>query len=374
MPVALEYESGVSFSAKIVDQVRGKSVVIYMGKTTERVLHLEDSLAAMKIAAKEFIWLSDIEANPSYRRIAKHLNALGDREIEVVCAIGGGSAIDTAKACVAMDYLRAKESVNEESVKEAIMTEAYLANPSQITLLVAPTTAGTGSEVTKWATIWHPEGLEKYSVDAPWLYPEKAYLVAEFTATMPAMLTLSTGLDALSHACEAYWAKASNPMAKALAKSAVREIVAYLPRVLAEPAHALWREKMLTAATLSGMAFAQTRTTACHAISYPLTGLYHLPHGLACVITLPGVMAINMAADASIGELLTAMGFADTHALREWIKAIAHPIVVLELQGFGVRKEDLESLTAQCFATGRMSNNPVDLTKAQVYEILLEVL
>ena len=199
---------------------------------------------------------------------------------DVVFAIGGGSTIDLAKCCVGLNYLCAMERFSAEDVRQAIRTKVYLKHPVSIPIYALPTTAGTGSEMTQWATVWDGEGTAKYSIDAPYLCPKRAYIVPEYTISMPRRLTLSTGLDAFCQAIEAYWAKASNPMVKEISKAALRLLVQYLPLALSEPSKLLFSRKSLLRLLFSGLAFSNTRTTACHSISYPLTMLFWIEHGL----------------------------------------------------------------------------------------------
>ena len=233
-------------------------------------------------------------ANPTHLDVYNTLCLLDDNPPDTVLAIGGGSTIDLAKCCVGLHYLCTKKTFSPEELKRVIQTKEYLNYPAKIPIFAVPTTAGTGSEVTRWATVWDAEGEAKYSIEAPYLCPERAYIVPEYTLSMPKRLTLSTGLDALCQAIEAYWAKTSNPMVKEIGKAAISLLIKYLPQALLEPSNLVYRGKVCLGSLFSGLAFSNTRTTACHSISYPLTMKFGIEHGLACALTLTKVMEINL--------------------------------------------------------------------------------
>jgi alcohol dehydrogenase class IV len=191
---------------------------------------------------------------------------------------------------------------------------------------------------------------------------------------MPQRLTLATGLDALCHAVEAYWAKSSNLMAQELAKTAIRLIVKYLPKVLAEGAHLSYRKKMCLGSLFAGLAFAQTHTTACHSISYPLTMTFGIEHGLACALTLARVMEMNLPLLEEKGDLLEALGVQSPAELQEWLDQTAAGIVRLRLGAFGIREKDLSDLVTLSFTQGRMDNNPVDVSPEDVQRMLRSLL
>ena len=172
--------------------------------------------------------------------------------------------------------------------------------------IAIPTTAGTSSEVTSWATIWDTARSMKMSVEAKWLAPSTAYIIPELTLRLTDRLTLTTGLDALSHAVESYWSKSSNVITREFSKNAISIIVEYLPRALKDPRNIEYRERLCLGALLSGMAFGNTKTTACHSISYPLTMRYGIEHGFAVIITLAEVMKRNEAKIVDFEGLLKA--------------------------------------------------------------------
>ena len=161
----------------------------------------------------------------------------------------------------------------------------------RLPLIAVPTTAGTGSEVTPWATLWDRSSAKgaKRSLHRADTWPEAALVDPMLTLSCPPALTLASGLDALSHAFEAIWNRGANPCSDALAVQAARGVLTTLPALLDAPDSLPLREAMSRAALLAGLAFAQTRTALAHALSYDLTLLRGTSHGLACSFSLPEV-------------------------------------------------------------------------------------
>ena len=220
-------------------------------------------------------------------------------DCEAVVAVGGGSAIDTAKALmVGTNSGRFDELI-------ALLSGGAPFTPSAVKALVAvPTTAGTGSEVTPWATIWDRASGRKHSLHLRETWPETAIIDPELMLTLPHAVTLQSGLDALSHALEAIWNVNANPISDTFAVGAARDVMATLPDLLADPADRTLRSKMASAALRAGMAFSNTRTALAHSISYEMTLRYGLPHGIACSFTLPMVLERAVGIDAGRDAVL----------------------------------------------------------------------
>jgi alcohol dehydrogenase class IV len=354
--------------------LKGKRVLLVMNSSQEERLGLKGWVDALRKAALTYSRLEGIASNPTVDDLLRNLHRVPQEAPDVIVAVGGGSSIDMAKALAALWHMKSQE-LSRSQVLSCIASKQYLAGETRIPICAVPTTAGTGSEVTKWATIWDTQGRAKLSVETPWLTPVRAYIVPEFTATMPPRLTLATGLDALCHSVEAYWAKASSPMVRELSKTAIRLIVEYLPGVLAEDSRGYAnREKMCLGSLFSGLAFSHTRTTACHSISYPLTMTYGIEHGLACALTLAGVLEINDPALEDPDGLYGALGVRNPGELQAWLDSVCDGIVELRLRWFGVEERDIPALTEGSFTLGRMDNNPIPLGQGDVSALLRRIL
>lgn len=373
IPANVFMETSEEFCESMLEELKGKSILLFMTHSSAKRLSLEAWISDLA-ADSSLIWINKIPSNPTYIDVYGALSTIKGKKPGVVIAIGGGSTIDMAKVCVGLSHLSEKKELQKSDVLECIKTKEYLDNPVNIPIFAVPTTAGTGSEVTRWATVWDLEGGAKYSVDAPYLYPERAYIIPEYTVFMPERLTLSTGLDALCQAVEAYWAKASNPMVKELSKAAIKLIVEYLPKVVGDTTNLYYRQKVFLGSLFSGLAFSNTRTTACHSISYPLTMKFGVEHGLACIISLPKVMEINFPAIDEVEELFKALGVKNTVELQKWLDEVTGDIVNLRLSSFGIEEKDIDELVSMSFTLGRMDNNPVAIGPEDVKQILKAIL
>ena len=213
-------------------------------------------------------------------------------DCEVLVALGGGSVIDTAKALMV-----GTQSAGFHELLAHLAGDTGFAPARVMPLVAVPTTAGTGSEVTPWATLWDRAAGRKHSLHLSQTWPEAAIVDPDLMLTLPNDVTLHSGLDALSHALEAIWNVNANPISDTFAVAAARSIIVTLPALLAGPQDRRLRAAMALAALQAGLAFSNTRTALAHSISYEMTLRFGLPHGLACSFTLPMVLARAVGAD-----------------------------------------------------------------------------
>jgi alcohol dehydrogenase len=230
---------------------------------------------------------AEVGPNPTIGSCTDAFEAIRDSAPEVIIALGGGSVIDTAKAVAAQ---LGGQSGSGWLAAHLRSSEPFPAPFDPPAIIAIPTTAGTGSEVTMWGTIWDEESREKRSISHERLYPEAALLQPSLTHSVPRETTVASALDALSHAMEAIWNRAANPVSGAVAVRAIRLIPRALRRVLDAPADADARGMLVEGSLLAGLAISNTRTALAHSISYPLTAELGLPHGVAASITLPEIL------------------------------------------------------------------------------------
>jgi phosphonate metabolism-associated iron-containing alcohol dehydrogenase len=280
-PVKLLFGTGSFESLGDVIQGRPYALVTY-GEAP--FVELRRRLAGLVGPAAAVV--DDVAPNPDFALLEKQAASLWQAATrpEVLVALGGGSVIDSAKVFAAAggDFKRVRRFLETGKGSETF---------EFLPLISVPTTAGTGSEVTSWATIWHESLGRKYSLSHPRLYPEAAVIDPELMMAKPWSLTLATGLDALSHALESLWNRNANPVSAEYAVSASALILKTLPRLRDDLTNISLRENMAKAALFAGLAFSNTKTAICHSISYPITLRYGIPHGIACSFTLPMVMA-----------------------------------------------------------------------------------
>ncbi|MGI2859651.1 phosphonoacetaldehyde reductase [Shewanella algae] len=239
--------------------------------------------------------LTDVEDNPSLanlQRLCRQLQALPAKPA-LLLALGGGSVIDACKVLCATggDFDRLRAMLNGT---EPVAPLPYIA---------IPTTSGTGSEVTCWATVWDPETQRKHSLAHPALYARSALLEPELTLSLPLNLSISTALDALSHALESLWNHNRNPLSSQYAVRAAQMILSQLPRLKLCSHELALRETLQLASLFAGLAFSNTKTSLAHNISYRVTLEKGVSHGQACSFTLPMIIRA-MSGDTQVQPLL----------------------------------------------------------------------
>lgn len=265
--------------------------------------------------------LDDIERAAGHHRASSPV---------AVLAIGGGSAIDAGKAIAAI--LDAQEAHPLHRVFREGASPTWSA---RVPLIAVPTTAGTGSEVTPFATVWDQRTRRKFSVAGDTVFPTACVLDPELTLSLGHEDTLYPALDTISHALESLWNRHATPVSEALALGALRIAADALPAALADGSNLQARAGMQQASMMSGQAISHTRTALAHSISYPLTLHHGVPHGLACSFTLPALLrrhAATLATDATrrdvfarIADMLAGLG------LHEHLRRFATPSQVLAL-------------------------------------------
>jgi phosphonate metabolism-associated iron-containing alcohol dehydrogenase len=218
---------------------------------------------------------------------------------DILVAVGGGSVLDTAKTLMV-----GTADGSFEALIGLLATGKAFA-PHRIKPLIAiPTTAGTGSEVTPWATIWDRGAGKKYSLHLRETWAEAALVDPVLTVSLPVGATLAAGLDALSHSLESIWNVNANPVSDTHAVTAARAVLATLPALVGDLDNLELRRRMSLAALQAGLAFSNTKTALAHSISYDMTLRHGLPHGIACSFTLPLVLARAVGADAGRDAVL----------------------------------------------------------------------
>ena len=238
----------------------------------------------------------------------------------VLIGLGGGTTLDLAKV------VRCRAQDGRPSHLTAALRDAASWPPLALApLWLVPTTAGTGSEVTRWATVWDTTGphAEKRSFDEPFGYADRAFVDPTLTPSCPPSVTRDCGLDAFAHALEAIWNRHANPVSDALALAAAERILHSLPALLKRPSDLSLRTEMSLAALQAGMAFSQTRTALAHALSYAVTLEQGIPHGHACALWLPTVWELAVGRNRRVDELLgRLLGGAGAGALAAWLREV----------------------------------------------------
>lgn len=300
----------------------------------------------------------DVAPNPDLADLVRQASWVAPAEPrpEVVIALGGGSVIDSAKVLAA--------AAGGFGAVEALLNgEKALAGWQPLPLIAVPTTAGTGSEVTCWATVWDREAATKRSLDHPALYPEAAVIDPELMRSMPHDLTIATGLDALSHALESLWNVNANPVTASHAVAAARSILDVLPALVAAPDDPDLRSQMAKASLAAGLAFSGTRTAIAHSISYPVTLRHGVQHGIACSFTLPMILDSLTEADGPTGKALRDIFGPDLRAGARWLAAFLDKLGIgLSPADYGIDAAEWHSILTEATAGPRGRNFIAQIT------------
>ena len=295
-----------------------------------------------------------IEPNPDVAYLAGMYERFWSRhaDCESVVAVGGGSAIDSAKALM----VGTASGKFDELI--ALLAEGRAFTPYRVKSLIAvPTTAGTGSEVTPWATIWDRAAGKKHSLHLPQTWPECAIVDPDLMLTLPQAVTIQSALDALSHALESIWNVNANPVSDTFALAAAREVMTVLPALVKSPRDGGLRSRMALAALKAGLAFSNTKTALAHSISYEMTLRFGIPHGIACSFTLPMVLERALGIDANRDAVLAAVFDHDLQGAPRRLAAFLQGVgVATDFGAYGVAQEESARMVSQAMGGVRGKN------------------
>ncbi len=330
---------------------------------------VESLLAASGLGSTSF---DRVVADPPESIVLEALDLAARSRVDGVIGLGGGSSMDTAKLVALM--ARSGESLED-------IYGVDQARGPRLPLILVPTTAGTGSEVTAVAIVTTGE-TTKMGVVSTQLYPDLALLDAELTLGLPPHITAMTGVDAMVHAVEAYTsARLKNPYSDMLAREALRLMAANIVTATHQGDNLEARQGMLLGACLAGQAFANAPVAAVHALAYPLGGHYHIPHGLSNSLVLPEVLRFNAdAAEALYADLAQVVlepgNLPDTTPGRcaalvdyfdELIEVLELPATLADVR---VPEGDLPMLAADAMLQQRLLvNNPRPVSEADALAI-----
>ena len=287
-PVKLVFGSLVR--RKITEECVGKSVLIICSSTAYDRYSKDPELSAL-FSFASVTFEHGFESNPSLTDIIKISNKYRDSALDLIVGLGGGSAMDVAKiASVSIPAIRKGMHI-DDLLKDSILFSRF----KEIDCIQVPTTAGTGSEVTPFTTVWDYESQQKKSLSHPVMYAKKAFIDPDFLSQVPLEVAISTGLDALNQAFESIWNVNANEFTRPLSRRAAVLALQGLPLISEASNDPELRAKLSLASLFAGLAISQTRTSICHSISYPLTLKYGIEHGMACSFSVLEVFKYNSA-------------------------------------------------------------------------------
>ncbi|HEX7621894.1 MAG TPA: iron-containing alcohol dehydrogenase [Anaerolineales bacterium] len=319
-----------------------------------------------------------VRGEPTAQSVMDALHAAREGACDIVIAIGGGSTLDSGKTVAVMlsnpgdlfDYL------------EIVGLRQKFEN-SSAPFIAIPTTAGTGSEVTRNAVIAIPEHRLKVSLRSPYLLPRYAVVDPELTYSLPPIITANTGLDALTQLIEPFVCNAPSPLTDAVCRDGIPRIARGLLPSYRNGKDAAAREEMSLASMFGGMALANAQLGAVHGLASPLGGLTSAPHGAICARLLPIVMEANLNAlskrlpdspalprYSEVARLLTGDASAAGEDGANWVWNICREMKIKPLTEFGLKSSDMLGLVVQARKASSMKGNPVVLTDGELTDIL----
>ncbi len=364
---------GTDATSILVDccrQLKGKRIFVVSGGHISKIPRFTEILEAFQTAEITYKTYISYHSEPTVEGVDLLADAIRNGHYDVVVAIGGGSIIDQAKAAAML-------AANDGSIREYLYGGNKEVVNSPMPLIAIPTTAGSGSEVTAAAVIEDENRQVKLSVTNRLMVPQTVIVDAKLHCEMPFFVTVSTGMDALTHAIEAYTSKRANPFSDMYARQAIKLIANNLPVVIQEPNNLEARTNMEIASMMAAIGFSNGGLGAVHGISQAIGGLLKIPHGLANALLLPHVMEMNIIGNPDkfeeIGKLLgsTCSG----------IEACNEAVVVIKkwLQSYGIQKglgelgltEDLvPRIVEETMSYRLLGCNPVPVTEDKIRNIL----
>jgi alcohol dehydrogenase class IV len=338
---------------------------------------LDQAIALLDGAKLRWAVFQDTVPDPTTDVIAIGVERLRAAPFDSLVAIGGGSPIDTAKA---MSVLHANGGAMRDYKVPNDIPKIGLP------IIAIPTTAGTGSEVTRFTVITDTETDEKMLIAGLACCPTAAIVDYELTLTMPLRLTADTGIDSLTHAIEAYVSKRANPYADGMAKNAMGLIAKNIRAACAAPDNRAAREAMMLGATTAGMAFSNASVALVHGMSRPIGAFFHVPHGLSNAMLLPEITAFSApAALDRYADCARAMGVAEegegsqaaVARLLDALRSLNDDLKVPSPKAYGIAKdrydELLPTMASQALASGSPANNPRVPSNDEIIELYQRV-
>lgn len=354
----------------VLKDMQAQKILVIYDQGVKAAGIMDKILADVKAAGVEYAEYSDVEPNPPESLVYQGYEVARNLDIDAILAVGGGSSIDFAKA-----------------------VNILLANPGPLSrynginlvknplkpLIAIPTTAGTGSELTDACIITDTVNKEKLTLLGKHIAPAVALIDADLTLSLPPAITASTGMDALTHAIEAYLSKWASPITDSVALCAAEMIAGSIEKAVHEGHDIAARENMITGSAIAALAFSKTDLGLAHAIAAPMGANCGTPHGVANAITLGLTLEYNLPACApKLKNIARAMGLkvdglsdADAAALAvKRVNEITRNVKIPTLKEVGVTEDKFEVIAEGALRNPAAATNPREVTKECVIEIL----
>jgi len=350
----------------------GRKALIVAGPNNIRLGNVEKLMVLLQKEGIAYCIYDGVASEPSDRMVEEGANIYRDEKCDFLIAIGGGSPMDTMKAI-------AVTAVSNKKIGSFMGVSIDFPLPKMAAI---PATAGTGSETTQFTVITDLEKNIKMLIKGPSLVPDLAILESILTMTAPASVTAATGMDALTHAVEAYISKKAQPLTDTFAISAVKRIFRYLPKSCLESRDAAAKEEMALAAFEAGVTINNSSVTLVHGMSRPIGALFHVPHGISNAMLLDACFSFVLeGACKRFADLGRAVDpglkkAADREAAESFLKGIRNLCKICRiptLEEYGISQKDfkqaINKMSEDALASGSPQNSRVTISKEDIVEI-----
>lgn len=360
----------------ILKQESAKKALVFTDKKVAGAGLLDKLLAVLERCSVDYRVFDELKPEPAYGDVEAVVEQMNREKGDIIIAIGGGSVMDAAKLCSLLKS-------SDYTVKD-LLGDPLLAS-KQLKTVMIPTTCGTGSEATCNAIVAIPEEQSKKGIVNAEMIPDYVILDAQMIAGLPASIVAATGVDALAHVVECYTSRKATPLSDTYAAAGAKLIFRNIEEAYKNPSDMEAKNNMLLGAFYGGVAITGSGTTAVHALSYPLGGKYHIPHGVSNAILFAHVMAFNKDAcaerlaqlcDEVYPEQAAKSGEEKADYMIERIAAIVkNTDIPVNLGAFCVKMEDLDFLVDAGSRQQRLLvNNMKELSLEDIRSIYLNVL
>lgn len=369
-PTSVRFGNGrIGELADIVRELGAKRPLVVTDDGLKTLFPVQRTLEVLKAGGLDLGFFHDVKPNPTGGNVRDGVAFLREGQHDLVVAIGGGSALDAAKAIALM----ATQSVPMWDLEDIGDNWKRVDTSRLIPVIAIPTTAGTGSELGRSSVITNETEKRKVIVFHPRMLPDVVLMDPELTTGLPAHITAATGMDALSHALEAYCAPSFHPMAEGIALNALRLIKTWLPIAVEDGQNIEARAQMLIASGMGCVAL-QKGLGAIHALAHPLGALHDTHHGLLNAVLMPYVVEFNAPVlEEKLGLLARFLDLPthDTPAVVDWIIGLrARLNIPATLPGIGLTNIDEERVAAMGECDPCAGGNPIKLDRDKLRTIL----
>jgi alcohol dehydrogenase class IV len=352
----------------------GQRAFVVTNLTSEQLQPLLDVLSESKLGHATF----SIEGEPTIALVRDGVEQLKQADCQFVISLGGGSAIDSGKAIAALatndgdplDYLE-------------VIGKGQPLTKQPLPFIAVPTTAGTGSEVTRNAVLASQEHHVKVSLRSAAMLADVALIDPELTYTMPKSVTASTGMDAITQVVEPYVSHLANPMTDGLCREGIIRGTRSIRRAYTNPNDKEAREDMAITSLFGGLALANAKLGAVHGFAGPLGGMFHAPHGVICAALLPYATVVNVRVlhqrdpenpalkrYDEVAQMITGNSNATAADAVSWFQELGKDLEIPSLSNLGITKADFPTIVEKGQKASSMKGNPLVLTPDELTEIL----